>query len=221
MLVTETRAKQIELPPHLDFKYREKPVYSFFKRIFDILLSAFALIVLSPVLLVCIAAIFIKDPGNPFFEQDRVGKNGKFFKIYKLRSMYKDAEAHKAELIESNECNGAVFKIRNDPRILGKVGNFIRKSSIDELPQLVNILKGDMSIIGPRPFVPDEQERMTSDRLLVKPGLSCYWQINGKNALSAEMSDYYDRKYIMDRSLITDTAIILKTVGIVLKSSNS
>jgi len=152
--VTETRAKQIELPPHLDFKYREKPVYSFFKRIFDIVLSAFALIVLSPVLLVCIAAIFIKDPGNPFFEQDRVGKNGKFFKIYKLRSMYKDAEAHKAELIESNECNGAVFKIRNDPRILGKVGNFIRKSSIDELPQLVNILKGDMSIIGPRPFVP-------------------------------------------------------------------
>ena len=108
MLVTETRAKQIELPPHLDFKYREKPVYSFFKRIFDIVLSAFALIVLSPVLLVCIAAIFIKDPGNPFFEQDRVGKNGKFFKIYKLRSMYKDAEERKAELAIQEEAENAV-----------------------------------------------------------------------------------------------------------------
>lgn len=134
--------------------------------------------------------------------------------------MYKDAESQKAQLMEANEAGGAVFKIKDDPRILGGVGKFIRKTSIDELPQLINILKGDMSIIGPRPFIPSEQEKLSEERLLVRPGLSCYWQINGKNALSAEMSDYYDKKYIMDRSFITDVKIIFKTIGVVFKSSN-
>lgn len=206
--------------PELNFEYKNKPVYDFFKRFADIVLSLAALIVLSPVLLVVIVCILIKDFGNPFFAQERVGKNGRIFKIYKIRSMYKDAEERKAELMELNEGGGAVFKIRDDPRILGRVGKLIRKSSIDELPQLINIIKGDMSVVGPRPFVKSEQDTLAPERLLVRPGLSCYWQICGKNSLSKEMSDYYDKKYIMDRSLITDVKIILKTVGVVLKSDN-
>lgn len=207
--------------PILDFEYSSKPVYDFFKRMFDILLSLTAIIVLSPLLIIVCAVIVIKDFGNPLFAQDRVGRNGEIFKIYKIRSMYKDAEEVKAQLEDQNESNGAVFKIKDDPRVLGFVGRFIRKSSIDELPQLINILKGDMSIIGPRPFIPEEQEKMTSDRLCVRPGLSCYWQINGKNELSAEMSEYYDLKYIMDRSLLVDIKIIFKTFAVVVKSSNS
>lgn len=207
--------------PELDFKYDPKPVYSFVKRFADIFLSLIALIMLSPLFLVVSAAIFIRDPGNPFFSHYRVGRNGKKFKMYKFRSMYKDAEERKAELMEANECKGANFKMADDPRIIGKLGKFIRKSSIDELPQLVNILKGDMSVIGPRPFVPDEQDKLPKERLLVRPGLSCYWQINGKNELSEEMANYYDLKYIMDRSAVTDVKIILKTVEVVLKSSNS
>lgn len=215
-----TKEKIDEVPP-LDFSYCEKPVFNVIKRAFDIFASLCALIILSPVLLVVAVIILIIDFGNPFFAQYRVGKNGKQFKIYKFRSMYKDAESQKESLREQNQCEGALFKIQNDPRILGKFGNFIRKSSIDELPQLLNILKGDMSVIGPRPFVPDEQEKLAKERLLVKPGLSCYWQISGKNRLSEEMSMYYDKKYIMDRSVATDLKIIFKTFGVIFKSSNN
>jgi lipopolysaccharide/colanic/teichoic acid biosynthesis glycosyltransferase len=171
-------------------------------------------------LIACIA-VMIKDPGNPFFSQERVGKDGKIFKIYKIRSMYKDAEEQKVLLMSQNESSGAVFKMRSDPRVLGRVGNVIRRTSIDELPQLINILKGDMSVIGPRPFVPDEQENIGTDRLLVKPGLSCYWQVSGKNSLSAEMSEYYDKKYIMDRSFFTDVKIIFRTIGVVFRIDNN
>lgn len=207
--------------PELDFRFYEKPVFGFFKRLGDVFLSLISLIVLSPVFLVFSVVIFIKDPGSPFFSQNRVGKDGKIFRMYKFRSMYKDAEERKAELMELNEDKGAFFKINDDPRILGKIGKFIRKSSIDELPQLINILKGDMSIVGPRPFIPEEQERLPEERLLVRPGLSCYWQINGKNSLSASMSNYYDLKYIMDRSVVTDIKIIIKTFAVVFTSSNS
>jgi lipopolysaccharide/colanic/teichoic acid biosynthesis glycosyltransferase len=212
--------RSVGVSPKLDFKYEKKPVFDFFKRAADIVLSLLALIVLSPILLIVCLAVMIKDFGSPFFSQERVGRDGRIFKIYKIRSMYKDAEEKKAELMEKNESGGNVFKIKNDPRVLGRVGNFIRKTSIDELPQLVNILVGDMSIIGPRPFVPSEQANLADERLLVRPGLSCYWQVNGKNELSAEMSDYYDKKYIMDRSVLTDVSIIFKTVGVVLKSEN-
>lgn len=207
--------------PQLDFEYKEKSVFHAVKRTFDVIASLCALILLSPLFLIVIVAIMIIDFGNPFFAQIRIGKDGKAFKMYKFRSMYKDAEARKDALRQHNQCDGALFKIDNDPRVLGKFGKFIRKSSIDELPQLVNILKGDMSVIGPRPFVPDEQEKLAKERLFVKPGLSCYWQINGKNSLSEEMAMYYDKKYIMDRSVTTDLKIIIKTFGVIFKSSNS
>ncbi len=207
--------------PALKFKYKEKPVFTAVKRIADIVLSLLSLIVLSPLLIAVSVLIIIRDPGNPFFMQYRVGKDGKLFKMYKFRSMYKDAEERKAELMAKNEDNGVNFKISDDPRILGFVGKFIRKSSIDELPQLINILKGDMSVVGPRPFVPNEQDKLPKERLLVQPGLSCYWQINGKNDLSQEMANYYDLKYIVDRSFLTDLKIIVKTFAVVLKSTNS
>ena len=206
--------------PKLEFKFSKKPIYSFFKRFFDILLSIIAIIVLIIPFAIVSIWIFCKDSGSPLFAQERIGRNGKPFKMYKFRSMYKDAEERKEYLMDLNEDEGALFKIENDPRILGKRGKFIRKTSIDELPQLINILKGDMSIIGPRPFVPEEHKLLAKERELVRPGLSCYWQINGKNELSTEMSNYYDKKYIMDRSLWTDVKIIFKTVVVVLKNKN-
>ncbi len=206
--------------PELEFEYKEKKCYEVIKRALDLLLSLCALIVLSPLLIIVCIAVIIKDPGNPFFKQKRVGKDGKLFYMYKIRSMYKDAEEKKEQLLDLNECDAAFFKIKDDPRILGRLGKFLRKSSIDELPQLVNIVKGDMSIVGPRPFVADEQSQMAKERLLVKPGLSCYWQIYGKNMLSAEMSEYYDKKYIMDRGFLIDLKIIFKTFGVLFSKNN-
>ena len=199
---------------------QEKPMYDKIKRVGDVVCSALALAVLSPLLLVTAALIVIDDFGSPFYTQMRIGKDGKAFKIYKFRSMYKNADERKAELMKQNEDNGANFKIKEDPRIT-KVGNIIRKTSIDELPQLLNILKGDMSIIGPRPFIPSEQENLPPDRLLVKPGLSCYWQIGGKNDLSETEQIALDRKYIKERSLWTDIKIVCKTIVHVLSGKNS
>ncbi len=220
ILMTRARKHDDFVPP-LSFEYNSKPVYDFIKRLFDILLSLTALVLLSPMMLITALMIIIKDPGSPFFTQERIGRNGKHFRIYKMRSMYKNAESAKAALIAHSESEGINFRIRNDPRVLGSLGRFIRSSSIDELPQLINILKGEMSIIGPRPFIEREQDQLTPDRLLVRPGLSCYWQVNGKNSLSTEMSEYCDLKYIMDRSFVTDVKIVLKTLGIVLNNKNT
>lgn len=210
-----------EKAPFLDFRFEPRPVYHFFKRIMDIALSLLAFAVLLVFILAALLAVAVVDPGNPFFIQERVGKNGKPFKMYKIRTMRKNAEEIKAEFSEMNEDSGSHFKLSDDPRTLGRLGKFLRKTSIDELPQLINIIKGDMSIIGPRPFVPNECENLCRERQLVRPGLSCYWQIYGKNCLSDEMSDYYDKKYIMDRSLFTDVKIILKTIVVVLKLGNN
>jgi len=197
----------------------EKPVYEKVKRFGDVFCSAAALAVLSPVLVLTAALIVLDDFGSPFYTQIRIGKDGKPFKIYKFRSMYLDADKRRAELMEKNECTGANFKIKKDPRIT-RIGNIIRRTSIDELPQLLNILKGDMSIIGPRPFIPSEQENLPSDRLSVMPGLSCYWQIGGKNSLSLAEQIALDRKYIKERSLLTDIKIVLKTIVHVFSGKN-
>lgn len=197
----------------------KKPVYDFFKRAFDIVCSLFALIILSPVLLIVAVIIMIDDFGNPFFVQERIGKDLKPFKMIKFRSMYKDAEKRKAELMQHNEYADVHFKMENDPRIT-KVGNFIRKTSLDELPQLINIVKGDMSIIGPRPFIRVEQEQLPDERLLVKPGLSCYWQISDTAKMTNEEQLELDYKYIRERSFATDIKIIFMTVGVVLGSKN-
>lgn len=201
------------------FVYVEKPVYDRVKRVLDIVCSGTALLLLSPILLLSAVAILIDDFGNPIYRQIRIGKDGKAFTIYKFRSMYKDADEHRKELLASNEGNGANFKLDHDPRVT-RVGDFLRRTSIDELPQLVNILKGDMSVIGPRPFIPEEQAVLPNDRLRVRPGLSCYWQISGKNLLSLEDQIALDRKYIEERTFMVDLMIVWRTLRLVFGRMN-
>ena len=206
---------------HIDvqIQYTEKVIYNFVKRVFDIVASFIALIILSPVFLIISIAIMIDDFGNPIFSQERIGKNSKPFKLYKFRSMRVNAENELENLSDQNEYLDVHFKMKNDPRIT-RVGKFIRRTSLDELPQLINILKGEMSIIGPRPFIPSEQKQLPSDRLCVKPGLSCYWQITDTINMSAEEQLELDYKYIKERSLLTDLKIIFKTFGVVFGKKN-
>ena len=158
----------------------EHRAYWCVRRAQDIFFSLLALVVLSPLMLLTCIAVWIDSPGaSPVFSQLRVGRNGKLFRLYKFRSMCPNAESKLNDLLQDNEMDGPVFKMKDDPRIT-RVGHFIRKTSIDELPQLVNILKGDMSIVGPRPALPREVAQYTPyewQRLYVTPGLSCYWQI--------------------------------------------
>lgn len=199
--------------------FTEKPAYDFFKRVFDVVSSALALVVLSPLFLITSIVIVADDFGSPFFVQERTGKNGKVFRMYKFRTMYKDAEQRKAELADRNEADGIHFKIKDDPRIL-RHAKFIRKSSIDELPQLLNVIKGDMSVVGPRPFVVNEQEQLPDERLVVKPGLSCYWQLSDREEMPIEEQLDLDYKYINERSFGTDIKIILKTFMLILRMGN-
>ena len=181
------------------------------------------MVLLSPVFLATAIAIKLEDGGPVVFVQYRIGKNGIPFKMYKFRSMCLDAEKKLKELEEKNEADGPVFKIKDDPRIT-KVGKFIRKYSIDELMQLVNVFKGDMSVVGPRPALPNEvaeYDTYAMQRLQVKPGLSCYWQISGRSNLGFEEWMQLDMKYIHNMSLLTDAKIILLTVPAVLKGNGA
>ena len=198
---------------------RPKRIYSFIKRSFDIVSSLLALIILSPVMLVISLAIFLQDYHNPIFSQVRLTKGGKKFKMYKFRTMCVDAEEKLEQLRELNEVDGPAFKMENDPRITG-IGKFLRTTSLDELPQLINILSGSMSVVGPRPPLPSEVEEYTAyqvQRLCVKGGLTCYWQCSGRSNVSFDEWMDMDIQYIKDRSLWTDTKIIFKTVGAVVK----
>lgn len=198
---------------------KEKPVYDVCKRIFDVVMSTFALIVLSPIFLAVAIAIKLEDGGSVVYGSTRLTKGGKEFQMYKFRSMCPDADKKLEELLKYNEMEGPAFKMENDPRIT-KVGRFIRKTSIDELPQLVNIIKGDMSIIGPRPPLPREVEQYTPyqmHRLDVKTGLACYHECQGRS----EDKDFdkwveSDLKYIRERSFLTDLKVIFLTIQVVL-----
>ena len=194
------------------------------KRFFDIVLSLLGLIILSPVFLCVALAIKIDDAGPAFFKQKRVGKNGRYFYIYKVRSMYQDAEARKAELMEKNEMKGFMFKMTDDPRIT-KVGKFIRSTSIDELPQFWNVLKGDMSLVGTRPPTVDEfkqYEARHKRRLSMKPGLTGLWQVSGRsNIEDFEEVVRLDCEYIDNWSIQLDIQIILKTVVVIFKKVGS
>ena len=197
-----------------------KKMYETGRRIQDILLSLIAIVGLSPLMLLTALAILIDDPkGSPIVAQERVGRGGKPFRLLKFRSMCVDAEDKLAALRSDNEMDGPVFKIKDDPRIT-RVGRIIRKVSIDELPQLFNILKGDMSIVGPRPALPGEVAEYGEyerQRLLVKPGLTCYWQIQPRrNDISFDEWMDLDIKYIQERSFAVDWKIIFKTFGAVL-----
>lgn len=195
--------------------------YQTVKRFQDVVLSSIALVLLFPFMLITALVIWIECPNaSPIFVQDRVGKDGKVFRFYKFRSMVPNAEAKLQEVLNQNEMDGPVFKIKNDPRIT-HFGRFIRKTSIDELPQLFNVLRGDMSIVGPRPALPREVAQYTDyerQRLLVTPGLTCYWQVQpNRNALSFDAWLALDLKYIQERSFLVDWKIIWKTVSVVFK----
>ena len=197
----------------------QSAAYRFIKRFFDIVLSLIALVVLSPVFLITAIAIKLEDGEPVIFTQDRSGLNGKVFKMYKFRSMRVGADKEHEELKKFNELDGPAFKMRLDPRIT-KVGRFIRKTSIDELPQLVNILKGEMSIVGPRPLPTYETEECTpyqKQRLNVLPGLTCYWQVSGRNDIPFDEWIEMDLKYIKSASILTDLKLILLTFGAVIR----
>ena len=179
-----------------------KNMYNFFKRLMDIICSFTALIILAPGLFLVAILIKLESKGPIIFSQERIGMNNKAFKMYKFRSMVVNAEELKKTLKHQNERNGPMFKIKNDPRIT-RVGRFIRKTSIDELPQLVNILKGEMSIVGPRPSLPDEVKQFEPwmlERLNVKPGLTCYWQVQGRDNIEFEDWMKLDVKYVKERN---------------------
>lgn len=199
--------------------------YRFFKRAFDIVFSALVLILLSWLFLIVAIAIKVDDPKGPvFFGQERVGKDGKRFRMWKFRSMVADAEARLDELQAKNEKTGPVFKMKDDPRVT-RVGHFIRKTSIDELPQFLNVFIGDMSVVGPRPALPKEVATYTlrqEQRLLVKPGMSCYWQTRrNRDAISFDEWVELDLLYIKKCSAWTDLKLIIQTVGVVLTAQGS
>lgn len=190
-----------------------------FKRIMDIILAIFALIIGSPVFLITALLVKVTSPGPIIFSQVRVGRFGRHFKFYKFRSMYIDAEARKAELMKHNESSdGVIFKMKHDPRIT-PVGRFIRKFSIDELPQLFNVLLGDMSLVGPRPPLPSEVRTYTLEerkRLNITPGITCLWQVSGRSELPFSKQIALDKEYISSRSAWKDFLILLKTVPAIL-----
>ena len=203
---------------------KEGPIYLFFKRAMDIIGSLCGIILLSPLLIIVALAIKIEDPkGSIFFSQKRCGKDNKLFPMYKFRSMVSNAEELLEELMEHNEMDGPVFKIKDDPRIT-RVGKFIRKTSIDELPQLFNIFMGHMSIVGPRPAIPHEVAEYShyhKQRLLVKPGLTCIWQVSGRNSIGFEEWMDMDLEYIEKRNLWMDIRLIFKTVGVLFGDENA
>ena len=202
---------------------RSNVLYEVIKRIIDIVASFTGLIVLSPLMLVVSILIKLESKGEVIFKQKRVGLNGKEFYMYKFRSMVINAEELKEQLESQNEMSGPMFKIKDDPRIT-KVGKFIRKTSIDELPQLINVIKGDMSLVGPRPSLPKEVEEFETwmrERLEVKPGLTCIWQVSGRNNIDFEDWMKLDIKYVRERSFKLDIKLILKTVLVLFGDKNA
>ena len=210
----------------MELKFENKQnlrVYEIFKRIIDIIGAGLGLILLSPIIAIVACAVKVTSKGPIFFSQKRVGKNGELFEMYKFRSMVVNAEELKGNLEDQNEMSGPMFKIKDDPRVT-KVGKFIRKTSIDELPQLWNVLKGDMSLVGPRPSLPKEVEQFDNwmfKRLSVRPGLTCYWQVSGRNNIDFEDWMKLDCRYVDERNLWIDIKLIFKTVFVLFGDKNA
>jgi exopolysaccharide biosynthesis polyprenyl glycosylphosphotransferase len=193
------------------------------KEIFDRLMAGIALVLLSPLFAAVALAIRLSDSGPALFTQTRVGKNGRTFKIYKFRTMVVDAEKRLAELQESNEFDGVLFKMRRDPRVTA-VGAKLRKWSVDELPQLINVFRGEMSLVGPRPALPDEAARYADHvrrRLVVKPGLTGMWQVNGRSDLSWDETVRLDLRYVENWSFALDLQILWKTFSVIFRGSGA
>ena len=196
--------------------------YSFLKRTVDITASATALLLLSPVFLVTSLAIRKDSDGPAMFTQKRIGKDGKLFEIYKFRTMVPDADKKLFEMLEKDEKAREEYKVnkklKNDPRIT-KVGNLLRKTSIDELPQLINVLKGDMSLVGPRPYLPREKEDMGDYYNTIiesKPGITGLWQVSGRSNTTFEDRLEFDKEYTENKGFLYDMGLLTKTVGVVI-----
>ena len=194
------------------------------KRIFDIVVSSLAIVLSSWVMLIVAIAIKIEDGGPVFYKQERIGLRGKPFYIHKFRSMRVDADKHLKEVLAANgQEMGARYKLKHDPRIT-KVGNFIRKTSLDELPQFFDVFMGNMSVVGPRPqrdFEVQEYDPVYATRLLVKPGITGPWQVSGRNDLDEEESRQLDVSYVQDWSVMGDIVYIMRTIGTVLHPSGA
>lgn len=187
--------------------------FSIVKRTLDVIMAGLVLAATLPLWLLIALAIRLESRGPVIFVQERVGLNGRRFRFLKFRSMYRDAEERRRRLLHLNEVSGPVFKIRRDPRVT-RVGRILRRTSLDELPQLLNVLTGDMSLVGPRPPTPDEVARYRPEdmvRLSVKPGLTCWWQVRGRSNVDFDTWMEYDREYIRGASPVTDLRIILAT----------
>lgn len=203
--------------------YLRITLYEFIKRILDIILSLTGLIIVSPIFLIVGVCIKLESKGPVFFSQKRIGLKGKEFNMYKFRSMVINAEELKAKLKDQNEMSGPMFKMKDDPRIT-RVGRIIRKTSIDELPQLINVLRGEMSLVGPRPSLPDEVKEFEPwmlKRLDVKPGLTCYWQVMGRNNIEFNQWMKLDIKYVNERNIWIDIKLILKTFFVLFGDENA
>ncbi|HEY5611455.1 MAG TPA: sugar transferase [Thermoanaerobaculia bacterium] len=188
------------------------------KRALDVTLSALVLLLAAPVILLAAVAIRLTSPGSVFFKQERIGLNGRIFTLYKFRTMIADAHERRGEVVHLNEMSGPVFKMRDDPRVT-PVGRWLRKFSLDEIPQLWNVLKGDMSLVGPRPPIPEEvgrYERWQRRRLSMKPGLTCLWQVSGRNDVDFNRWMELDLQYIDNWSPLLDLKILLRTIPVVL-----
>ena len=207
--------KKVKLDPS---KVKGRLVYHTVKRGFDILASGVALVLLSPLFGVLTVKIKKEDGGPAFYSQTRIGKNGKPFKMWKFRSMIVNADKMVEQLEDQNEIEGAMFKIKDDPRIT-KIGHTIRKYSLDELPQLWNVLIGDMSLVGPRPPLPSEVEEYTNydkQRLLVMPGCTGLWQVTERNEADFDEMVWLDIVYINHSGILEDLKLIIKTIGVVI-----
>ena len=213
----------IEEQEIIQVRKKQNIFYEVSKRALDFIASLLGLILLSPVFLIVSILIKLESEGEVIFSQTRIGLKGKKFKMYKFRSMVKNAEELKAKLATQNEMSGPMFKMKEDPRVT-KVGKFIRKTSIDELPQLINVLKGEMSLVGPRPSLPKEVEKFKPwmlRRLEVKPGLTCYWQVSGRNNIDFEDWMKLDIQYVEDRNFCLDLKLIFKTFFVLFGDKNA
>ncbi|MDH7480980.1 MAG: sugar transferase [Armatimonadota bacterium] len=219
----ELTQKKNSLEEPLEIQSPLSPLGQIIKRCLDVVISLIMLIILAPLMLLVALAIKLESEGPIIYKQTRVGKNGREFTFYKFRSMFRDADKRLAELRHLNEADGPIFKIKNDPRIT-KVGRIIRKTSIDELPQLINVLKGDMSLVGPRPPLPVEVAQYTArdrQRLNVIPGITCLWQISGRSNIGFDRWVELDLEYIRNQSLWLDLKILLLTIPAVIKGTGA
>ena len=199
-------------------KIKSHFVYHSIKRIFDIVAVTCGIVLLSPLMIIIAVLIKTEDHGPIFYKQVRVGKNGKTFKMYKFRSMFINADKMLDKLKEQNDVDGPMFKMKDDPRVT-KIGHFIRKHSLDELPQFFNVLKGDMSLVGPRPSLPSEVINYTDydrQRLYVTPGCTGLWQVTERNNVGFDEMVQLDFTYIKDASILFDLTIIIKTLKIII-----